>query len=105
MNAKMILATATLTTSLLFPNAVYPATGVVTNVTENEIVSVERTDGHVYEFQDTEFPWWDGDICTLLMSDNGTPEPEDDKILCHIFSGTVMDMIDIYANSMEKGNE
>lgn len=101
MNVKMILATATLTTSLLFPNAVYATAGVVTETKEEE-VAVECVSGDVFCFEDDTFPWYNGDVVALLMSDNGTPEIEDDEILCHKYVGTAMDFFNIFLNSVEE---
>lgn len=66
----------------------YPATMTVTSV-QNDVVTLETSTGHVYEMDGAE-DWMPGDIASLVMSDNGTPEDiTDDVILSARYSGYV----------------
>ena len=103
-----ILATAITTGSLLFPNAVYPAVGIVTEVNSTSSareVYVKCVDGFAHDFEDVDFPWWEGDICAMLVSDNGTVDKADDEVMMTKYVGSIMDFIDIFANAEAKGEE
>lgn len=98
---KMILATIATTTALVFPKAYYPETGLVSSVT-GDVVTITCTDGNQYEFTESDFPYWKGDIVSVLFSDNGTPEREDDEIMLTQFAGTLPDYIDLFVEAMEE---
>lgn len=67
----------------------YPLTTVVYDMDrENDIVTVEDANGNLWEFEGCE-DWEIGDICSLLMFDNGTVSIYDDKIIIAHYNGTV----------------
>lgn len=71
--------------------SLYPATMVVTEVNrQNNTVTIETATGFMYAFTGTE-DWDVGDVCSCIMSDEGTPDDiEDDSIIsCRYTSFTV----------------
>lgn len=65
----------------------YPMTTVVSKIdTKNDIVTVENNNGHMYEFMGVE-DWEIGDICSLMLDDNGTESIYDDIIVKTIYDG------------------
>lgn len=67
----------------------YPLTTVIYNMDrENDIVTVEDANGNLWEFEGCE-DWEIGDICSLLMFDNGTISIYDDEIIITHYNGTV----------------
>ena len=66
----------------------YPATMTVTSV-QNDVVTMETSTGHIYEMDGAE-DWMPGDVASLIMSDNGTPEDvTDDVIMSARYSGYI----------------
>ena len=60
---------------------VYPMTTVVTYVDyATDIVTLSDFNGFEWQFTGTE-DWSKGDICSCIMSDNGTPLIFDDEII------------------------
>lgn len=57
----------------------YPLTATVTQI-ENDTVTVEDSNGNLWDFYGTE-DWQVGDGCSLLMDSNGTNNIEDDIII------------------------
>lgn len=87
----LITALLSLITSGEIPTAasLYPETAIVTDVNETEdCVIVECSNGNLFQFYGIE-DWAEGDICSMLMSDNGTTEVTDDQILSVKYSGYV----------------
>ena len=86
-----ILAT---TMVLLAHGIIYPATAVVTAVDyENDVVTVERASGHVYEFYGVE-DLMVGDLMSLVMYSNGTPYTvEDDEVISARYSGFIINEV------------
>lgn len=65
----------------------YPLTTIVTEVNyENNSVSVTDTNGFVWQFFGTE-DWEEGDICSVIMDDNGTETILDDIIVTTRYGG------------------
>ena len=59
----------------------YPMTGIVTNVDRDlDIVTFEDCTGHLWDFYGAE-DWEEGDICSCIMNDMGTPLITDDEIV------------------------
>ena len=57
--------------------------------TEDEIISCMSFNGNVWEFEDTCGDWEIGDVCSVLMCDNGTEIVTDDIIMSVKYSGWV----------------
>ena len=67
----------------------YPETAIVREVDyKADEVTVECFNGNLFVFKGTE-DWAEGDICSMLMYDNGTPIVYDDEILSVKYSGYV----------------
>lgn len=66
----------------------YPVTLIVTRVNEEtDTVTTSTATGFVYEFSGVE-DWIVGDLCSVIMNDNGTPETiADDQIEKYQYSG------------------
>jgi len=59
----------------------YPACGEVVEVNrENGEVVVEDFNGNLWAFEGCE-DWMEGDICAMIMSDEGTPETIYDDVI------------------------
>lgn len=59
----------------------YPTCGTVTEINrENGKVVVKDFNGNLWAFEGSE-DWIEGDICAMIMSDEGTPEIYDDVIV------------------------
>lgn len=59
----------------------YPTSMIVTKVDyENDIVTITDFEGRAYQFCGCE-DWYEGDICAVIMDDNGTPETVYDDII------------------------
>lgn len=65
----------------------YALTTVVTNVDYSiDVVACEDSTGNVWEFYGTE-DWLEGDVCSMVMCDEGTDNIEDDTIVSTRYSG------------------
>lgn len=65
----------------------YPMTTVVTNVNyTTDIVTIQDFNGFEWQFSGCE-DWTKGDICSCIMSDNGTPLIFDDEIITVKYDG------------------
>lgn len=59
----------------------YPLTTIVTEINEEkDLVSITDNNGFVWQFYGVE-DWKEGDICSVIMSDNGTKNILDDTIV------------------------
>lgn len=68
---------------------VYSDTMCVVNVDyETDIVTIADFNGFEFEFEGCE-DWFEGDLCSVTMCDNGTPIIFDDIILDTRYSGWV----------------
>lgn len=68
---------------------IYPETAIVTELDyATDTVTVECFNGNLFSFYGTE-DWAEGDICSMLMNDNGTPIVYDDEILSVKYSGYI----------------
>lgn len=71
------------------PDGVYSTTTMVTNVDyDADVVTIQTFSGIEYQFEGCE-DWYEGDICTVTMYDNGTDEVYDDEILQTRYSGWI----------------
>lgn len=67
----------------------YAQTAIVTDVDHDlNIVMTATMNGNAWSFYGAE-DWLEGDICSLLMYDNSTPEIYDDVIVGARYSGTL----------------
>lgn len=59
----------------------YPLTAFVTEINANEnLISVTDNNGQVWQFDDSS-DWRNGDICSMIMNDNGTENIFDDEVV------------------------
>ena len=66
----------------------YPLTTEIVELDrENDVVTCEDFNGYLWQFEGCE-DWQEGDICSMIMNDNGTAEIFDDKIVSVRYSGT-----------------
>lgn len=70
--------------------SIYPLTTIVTEVHEEEIVVVDFN-GNEWIFDNEAKDWFEGDIASLIMCDNGTETIYDDFILYYEYDGWVED--------------
>lgn len=67
----------------------YPMTTVVTNVDySTDIVTITDFNGFEWQFVGAE-DWDNGDICSCIMSDKGTPLIFDDEIITVKYDGWI----------------
>lgn len=67
----------------------YPACGIVVEIDEeNDLVMVEDFNGDIWIFEGIE-DWFIGDICAMMMDDNGTDTIYDDIIVSVRYCGWV----------------
>lgn len=67
----------------------YPLSTIVVSIDKgNDLVIVEDFNGNLWSFKGTE-DWQKGDICSLIMSDNGTETIIDDAIVKAKYDGFV----------------
>lgn len=72
---------------LMIALMIYPLAGIVTEVNYAEdVVTVQDGAGNLWQFLDAE-DWGVGDLCALLMDDNGTEDIRDDSILLVRYGG------------------
>ena len=65
----------------------YPmVTKVVKLDRENDVVTCEDFNGYLWQFNGCE-DWQEGDICSMIMNDNGTPKIFDDEIVSVKYDG------------------
>ena len=65
----------------------YPLTTIVTEINpEIDVVSIADNNGFVWQFYGVE-DWEEGDICSVIMSDNGTEDIFDDEIITIEYGG------------------
>lgn len=65
----------------------YPLTAVVTKINSlNNTVSVTDGNGFIWDFSDSE-DWLEGDVCSMIMNDNGTESIFDDVIVTVRYGG------------------
>lgn len=86
----MILITLLLSAIISAPKEngnLYAETAIVREIdyATDEVV-VECFNGNLFSFYGTE-DWAEGDICSMLMNDNGTPTVTDDEIVSVKYSG------------------
>lgn len=68
---------------------VYADTMVVTEVDyEEDVVTIANFNGFEWQFEGCE-DWIEGDVCSVLMCDNGTENIFDDVILSTTYAGWV----------------
>lgn len=72
----------------------YPTTTVITDVCEVEIetekeyqLTLEDFNGNEWVYISEDGDWFEGDIVSLIMCDNGTEDIEDDIIIYTKYSG------------------
>ena len=65
----------------------YPLTAIVTEINpEIDVVSITDNNGSVWQFCGVE-DWKEGDICSVIMNDNGTETIFDDIIVTTRYGG------------------
>lgn len=69
-------------------DSLYSLSTTVTAVSETEVVCTDFN-GNNWVFTNEDGDWFVGDIASLTMYDNGTPEIEDDIILKTTYCGWV----------------
>jgi hypothetical protein len=65
----------------------YPMTTKVVKLDhENDVVTCEDFNGFLWQFEGCE-DWQEGDICSMIMNDNGTSKIFDDEIVSIKYDG------------------
>lgn len=87
--AKLLLAAVGIMSTMVSTAHIYPLYSVVTEVDkENDIVTVTDFNGNDWQFSGCE-DWECGNIASLIMHDNGTPDIYDDIIIKAEYNGWV----------------
>ena len=61
-------------------NNTYSRVAMVTEIDmENNLITATCANGNIYSFYDTSNDWFCGDVCSLIMFDNGTENIYDDN--------------------------
>lgn len=99
----LILATGAYAKGHLVPEGLYPQTYIVTEVSEEPnngfyLVTVESCTGFLYQFYSEDGDWATGDLCSCIMSNNGTENITDDEILSTRYAGIAEWFMEIYPN-------
>ena len=82
------LASAAITQAHI-TNHTYPETAVITEINEpTATITVTCANGNRFSFRSAPEDWFQGDLVSLTMHDNGTETVEDDRILQIRYSGT-----------------
>lgn len=82
------LASAAITQAHI-TNHTYPETAVITEINEStETITVTCANGNRFSFLSSPEDWFQGDIVSLTMHDNGTETVDDDRIIHIRYSGT-----------------
>ncbi len=68
----------------------YPVTAMVTQVEDN-LITVACQNGNIFKFDNTREDWFVGDICSMIMNNNGTENVKDDIVVDTRYSGYVLD--------------
>ena len=68
-------------------NDLYPATGVITDISD-DVVTYEDFNGFKWQFYGAE-DFSIGDVVSVMMNDNNTPEIFDDEIVKVRYSGYI----------------
>lgn len=77
------------TTQAHITNHTYPQTAVITEISEStETITVTCANGNRFSFHASPEDWFQGDLVSLTMHDNGTETVGDDRILQIRYSGT-----------------
>lgn len=66
--------------------AEYPLTTVVTEVSETEVSAMDFN-GNIWNFPNEAEDWMVGDVCAMIMDNNGTSDIYDDTIVSTRYSG------------------
>ena len=56
---------------------------------ENNIITVTCGNGNMFSFYNTDGDWMLGDLCSLIMYDNGTEIVHDDKVVSVRYGGYI----------------
>ena len=86
---KTIMIAAALLASFMISQRLYPEIGVVQNVSDDYVVTVETPDGNLFDYIEDADDTHRGAFMALMMDNSGTPDdPTDDKILNVKYCGT-----------------
>ena len=67
----------------------YPKTAIVVDANDR-LVKVEDYGGNDWVFESDAYQWYEGDLVSMIMDDNGTPDNnEDDRIVTVSYGGWI----------------
>lgn len=69
----------------------YATTGIVVEVDDTGLITVEECNGNQWQFYDDSEDWYVNDICSMIMEDHNTKLVYDDDIISTRYSGYVPD--------------
>lgn len=68
----------------------YADCGMVSGITDDHVITVETQTGNQFSFRDNDGDWEVGDLCTMILDNQGTPnDVRDDVITSTRYSGWV----------------
>lgn len=79
----LILAIAA---GIVYINRLYPETAIVVDI-EDGVITAICANGNMFEFFADDGDWCNGDICAMIMYDNGTESVIDDRIISVKYAG------------------
>ena len=75
---------------IIATNNFHSRVAMVTEIdNENNIITVTCGNGNMFSFYDAEENWLCGDLCSLIMYDNGTKIVKDDKVVSARYGGFI----------------
>lgn len=70
-------------------SCIYPKTAIVIEIS-GLCVKVEDYSGNDWVFESESYQWYEGDLVSMIMDDNGTPDNnEDDRIVTVSYGGWI----------------
>lgn len=86
---KGLVTSIIMAMGLIAQGLLYPETMIVTEIDETQdLVTLECANGNQFQFYGVE-DYFEGDLVSLIMYNNGTAEVYDDMILSARYAGTV----------------
>lgn len=86
----LILLVTMITVGICISNNLHSRVAIITKIDEeSNLVTATCGNGNVFSFYDTNEDWMLGDLCSLIMYDNGTEVVSDDKVISARYGGFI----------------
>lgn len=71
-------------------NNFHSRVAIITEIDKgNNFITVTCGNGNTFSFYDADEDWACGDLCSLIIYDNGTEDVYDDKVVCSRYGGYI----------------